>query len=319
MQKTVSIFFVLGLIIFESVYSIGQNLVPNPSFETVNTCTVTGSFQTSQAILDWKRINSSDFFNSCFTDSQFSTPNTFLGISNPYNGDGMSGIGMIPSNNYREAIWVKLNTPMVKDSAYCFSFWFKNSKPNGYLYSTDMISITFSSDSLNNMIITNTQPVFEINNPTTNIDGWELFENYYIANGMEQYLSIGFYGNFNYTHNNNPPADLLYYFIDDVSVIQCNKDSLLQVVVELPNIITPNTDGINDFYEIRMKNIEEMTVQVMNRWGNLITEYDGLTSLWDGNNRDGTPVNEGVYFVKIIAITKFGETIMKHQFVQVIR
>ncbi len=196
---------------------------------------------------------------------------------------------MIPSNNYRESIYIELDTILTKDSAYCFSFWIKNSFQSGYSYNTNMINCRFTSTILDNNIISNSQPVFN-SNIVTNINDWVQFESYHIANGTERFFTIGFFGNYNYSHESNPPEDALYYFIDDVSVIQCNKDSLLQVVVELPNVITPNTDGISDFYEISIKNIEEMTVQVMNRWGNLIAEYDGMTTSWNGNNRDGTPL-----------------------------
>ncbi len=89
MQKTVSILFILGLFVLKSVYSIGQNLVPNPSFETVNTCNVSGSFQASQAFLEWKRINSADFFNTCFSDPSFAPPTTYAGLGDSYYGNGM--------------------------------------------------------------------------------------------------------------------------------------------------------------------------------------------------------------------------------------
>jgi gliding motility-associated-like protein len=59
-----------------------------------------------------------------------------------------------------------------------------------------------------------------------------------------------------------------------------------------PNVITPNGDGINDFFQIT--NIEyypENNLQIFNRWGTLIYETEGYNNQWKAPD-----IPDGVYF-----------------------
>jgi gliding motility-associated-like protein len=58
----------------------------------------------------------------------------------------------------------------------------------------------------------------------------------------------------------------------------------------IPNAFSPNTDGINDVWQLRGIGIKEIKVSVYNRWGQLVYEADRLTDSWDGVN-----AQEGVY------------------------
>jgi hypothetical protein len=60
-------------------------------------------------------------------------------------------------------------------------------------------------------------------------------------------------------------------------------------------------------------------VQVYNRWGNLVRQYDGLTTEWLGNNDNGTPCSDGVYFIVVNAIDKYGEVYQKTKTVTLVR
>jgi len=73
----------------------------------------------------------------------------------------------------------------------------------------------------------------------------------------------------------------------------CNDTASIQVEVidiYIPNIFTPNSDGFNDFFEI--KNIEKLkntNVTIYNRWGKKILDADDYKNDWDGKNHaDGT-------------------------------
>jgi len=66
---------------------------------------------------------------------------------------------------------------------------------------------------------------------------------------------------------------------------------------ELPNTFTPNNDGANDlFVPIRNRFINNIRFKVYNRWGNLMFETSDPQINWDGTNRSGKPVDEGVYY-----------------------
>ena len=55
----------------------------------------------------------------------------------------------------------------------------------------------------------------------------------------------------------------------------------------LPNIFTPGSDGLNDlFMPFPYRFVEEIALQVYNRWGKLIFETSNPDILWDGINQD---------------------------------
>lgn len=151
---------------------------------------------------------------------------------------------------------------------------------------------------------------------------WQKFENYYIAKGGEQFFNLGYFGlksesNINYSSDGNI---FLYYYFDNISVTPCNKDSLFNVVLELPsNVFTPNNDGVSDVYTIKHQNITTMDVQIFNRWGNVVNQFDGLTTEWQGNNQNGEPLSDGVYFILVNAVDKYGETHKKTKTVTLLR
>jgi gliding motility-associated-like protein len=67
---------------------------------------------------------------------------------------------------------------------------------------------------------------------------------------------------------------------------------------ELPNVITVNGDGVNDFFKaIKNKFIKDIDLKIYNRWGNLIYETTDPAFLWDGKTiQMKQPAVEGTYF-----------------------
>lgn len=77
-------------------------------------------------------------------------------------------------------------------------------------------------------------------------------------------------------------------------------DSLL---LNIPNVITPNNDQINDVFTIQSNMDVSAHVYIFNRWGNNIVEFHGLllqgeTYIWDGKEGQNK-VSEGTYFYQI--------------------
>ncbi len=77
----------------------------------------------------------------------------------------------------------------------------------------------------------------------------------------------------------------------------CNY-SLPEVI--LPNIFTPNNDGENDEYFLITKNVTDIELIILNRWGNVVFENSGANPIWDGKI-NGNLASDGVYFVLFIA------------------
>jgi gliding motility-associated-like protein len=83
-----------------------------------------------------------------------------------------------------------------------------------------------------------------------------------------------------------------------VKVIGCDTltDSTIVLVndchIEIPNVITPNGDGINEqFYITNIEYYPNSEIKIYNRWGKKIYESENYQGDWDGDNH-----SEGTYF-----------------------
>jgi gliding motility-associated-like protein len=68
--------------------------------------------------------------------------------------------------------------------------------------------------------------------------------------------------------------------------------------LEVPNIFTPNGDGNNDVFFLKVANMGEIRAIIFDRWGNRVYETTSSTGniLWDGKNLNGKECSDGVYF-----------------------
>lgn len=72
---------------------------------------------------------------------------------------------------------------------------------------------------------------------------------------------------------------------------------LCEIVLELPNVLTPNNDGENDVFKaIRLGGIDELNIQIFNRWGQLVFLSNSKYFTWDGRNFADEIVPTGTYF-----------------------
>lgn len=247
---SIVVFFHL-LFLVAAFSSKSQNLVPNGSFEMLDSCWFAGG--SIYLAKPWFQpvfyngtnslgASSSDLFNYCSIDPLSQVPFNGVGYQNAKSGVGYAGIvflydSILSSNlNYREYIEVKLNSKLKADSKYCLSFYV--SLANYVKYATSRIGAYFSRDSL-----IQRDPDFyklfkpfnlipQVENPYGNIiidtTNWVLIRGEFMSQGGEQFLTIGnFY--------DNPQTDYLtvlpiwpveyaaYYYIDDVSLIEVKQ------------------------------------------------------------------------------------------------
>jgi gliding motility-associated-like protein len=132
---------------------------------------------------------------------------------------------------------------------------------------------------------------------------WIHLEDYFIAQGGEEYITIG-----NFKDNlssdtlriaNSLEVMVTYFYIDHVV--------LTPVIVEEANIFTPNNDGINDFWTFHSSS--ETHLEIVNRWGNLVYKGNGYSFSWDGEN-----CTDGVYYYRI-----YSNENVKSGFIELIR
>ncbi len=84
----------------------------------------------------------------------------------------------------------------------------------------------------------------------------------------------------------------------DSTTLQASK-------LEMPNAFSPNGDGINERYQAKStyQNIVEFKGMIFNRWGTCLytwTDWTDPEKGWDGTYK-GSPVKDGVYFVRVRA------------------
>ncbi|RYM31315.1 T9SS type B sorting domain-containing protein [Brumimicrobium glaciale] len=109
----------------------------------------------------------------------------------------------------------------------------------------------------------------------------------------------------------------------------CTNTYTMQIVVEypevlydIPNVFTPNNDGINDGFFINYlaayETITDFEIVILNRWGATIRRYSEANFIWDGKSKSGTVVGDGTYFYKVNFKTVKGKNYEEHGFVQVV-
>ena len=92
-------------------------------------------------------------------------------------------------------------------------------------------------------------------------------------------------------------------------VIPCGS-----IVYTIPNVFSPNGDGVNDQYGIFSENVLSQEAIIVNRWGDLMLELNQVNQLWDGLLPNGEVAKEGVYFMKYRLIGLGGEEKEGHVF-----
>lgn len=80
---------------------------------------------------------------------------------------------------------------------------------------------------------------------------------------------------------------------DTIEVSRNDENSLF-----IPNVFTPNGDGIIDMFRVETTDPEYFQLQVYDRWGRQMYSADHPNSGWDGTF-NGTPAAEGTYYFRI--------------------
>jgi len=90
----------------------------------------------------------------------------------------------------------------------------------------------------------------------------------------------------------------------------CRSSDLMLIdfadcIIQIPNIITPNGDGLNDQWVIGLDRPQFFDVVIYNRWGQVVYESKDFSQFWDGTHyQSGELCSEGVYFY-IIRVNDF--------------
>jgi len=85
----------------------------------------------------------------------------------------------------------------------------------------------------------------------------------------------------------------------DTAIIKVEIPSFLNI----PNVFTPNGDGVNDLFFLNATNLVELKMDIYDRWGHNVFRFNKAAANleWDGTNHDGKQVSEGVYYYFLTA------------------
>lgn len=88
----------------------------------------------------------------------------------------------------------------------------------------------------------------------------------------------------------------------------------------VPNVFTPNGDGINDIITLPYPSFKSYDIQILNRWGNLVFELKDQTGIavWDGYDFNGQLHTDGVFFYRLRGEMLGGTLIDKHGFIHLV-
>ncbi len=237
-----------------------RNLVYNPSFEDFRECPrkidALGTLTTVEAWFQ-PTAGSADYYNVCGS-RDCGVPNNKLGIQHPHSGQGYCGI-YCSKTDYREYLQTQLIEPLRKNEIYRLAFYVSLSEYSsgavatiGGLFTAYRISDTVRSILMNKHVRTIAPGISQtvasyyepqVVNPYENLiadtKGWTLISGTFIADGGEEFLTIG---NF-YPASQSNVTDLdsltyllpgAYYYIDDISLtcLSCGIDKDTAIAVQ---------------------------------------------------------------------------------------
>jgi gliding motility-associated-like protein len=97
----------------------------------------------------------------------------------------------------------------------------------------------------------------------------------------------------------------------------------IQVVndYDIPNVITPNEDGINDQFELFEQIFVKYNISIFNRWGTIIFQKMNQTDkiMWDGKVENKELSDDGVYFYVLDGVLLDGTPFKKTGNVSVLK
>lgn len=267
--------FILKIVffLFGFNYLIGQNLVPNGSFEDrINYPTDQGMIGFANNWISFNKTGADYYYLGSYVDKYDKVE--------PLKGKGYAGIfvlfpGTNPSFSIKsEWISTKLANKLIKNQSYYIEFFiYISNLYNRYNLSINNISAVFTNNSIENLsnkqiekIITNIKTKFEndsidINSPNS----WIKIHGNFKANGDEEFMTIGNFDpleKIRYVSTNGdskkikiPEYKRFYFYIDEIKVIPIDEDGK-EIIWDIKDSITiVNKEGLALDKTIKINNI----------------------------------------------------------------
>lgn len=244
--------------------------------------------------------------NGCSHDTTFEVYHTFefnynVLIDTATCGENNGGVQVIPTLNPNIYSYTWSAYPGYSNSGQIFM-----GASNGFIYLTDSVAgcldtiyyevpsagatnANFFLDQDSGISPLTVQTI-NLNNAPGIIDYW-ILDGDTVSNQRDTSFVFPGYGNYLLTHCVFDPQYGCLFCTEKWIIVLPNPK------IEIPNFFTPNDDGTNDFFELSVgQDLEEVYVEVYNRWGTLMYKSYETDFRWDGYGLNGLKSSDGVYF-----------------------
>jgi outer membrane protein OmpA-like peptidoglycan-associated protein len=290
--------------VFTSVFCIGQgNMIQNGSFESVGKKIKEGGMIESATGWTSPTDSKADVFSAYAKSDEYKTPTNLYGDTDPLDGKNYAGIMIYSYKDEapRQYLQAKLTEKMVEEKVYCvkmnvmLSMLSKYSSNNIgiYISAKPLTAEEIAAQNIQPQIIHSQNRIFE-----EQFD-WEAICQTYIADGGEEYITIGNFGTADATQNEKVKkpkgftgmqARGAYYFVDDVSVMNmaglqdcdCELDAggkSLNVVYSVETITDMEMDVSQDiertrvYFDDRSDLISELAMADLEKVAELLKDH----------------------------------------------
>jgi gliding motility-associated-like protein len=166
---------------------------------------------------------------------------------------------------------------------------------NAGTYSVSAITYSGSvKDTLTINVVISKPPSVDLGNDiilcTNNeliLDAGSGYENYYWQNSATAQRDTASIEGLYYVNVSNIcgiASDTIFVRVEDCTAKSNDK-------IDLPNIFTPNGDGVNDLFRIQNLPDGIAPLKIYDRSGEIVFQTEGYNNDWDGND-----INSGVYY-----------------------
>ncbi len=149
-----------------------------------------------------------------------------------------------------------------------------------------------------------TPTIINKSGPITDTLNWQLITGTFTANGNEQFLTIGWFGDqYGELGKDSGVVNYTYYYVDSLNlelknykntfVDDCNTTTTQLKEI---NLITPNNDGYNDNINFNIFSLQKLSFEVYNRWSNLVYKTQNINDIWQGTNQNKLLLPAGTYY-----------------------
>jgi trimeric autotransporter adhesin len=147
------------------------------------------------------------------------------------------------------------------------------------------------------------------------------------SNGATNY--IWQFGNATTSTQVNPSTTFasggMYQVILFAQAGTCTDSASVYILVDddlqltIPNIFSPNGDGINDQFFVSGIGVKDVEGVIFNRWGEKVYSFQGLNTGWDGKNLKNEVSSDGTYFLLLKVTGTDGKLYDRQASIQLMR